>query len=466
MSVGRTYLAVSILMVVIVFGLVCGAAALVSTQSSSVAHSQKTHFDSGWIDVTSKCGQSFDIFHNLNSTSLRVDILGKTTLRGGVLRNLGLHNTTGWSKTYGGVQGDYANSGIQTSDGGYMLVGSTGNPERIWVVKTDWTGAVSWTKIYPASWGVSERASSVVQTDDGGFTMAGWTNSLGNGDFLLLKTDANGNIQWKNNYGGAQIDFAECVIRTFDGGYAIAGWTESFGTSRDGYFVKTDENGTLQWSRVYGGTGSDGTNSVVQTSEGGYAIAGGTNSSGTGEHFWLVKADPSGTQIWSKTYGVPSAWAKCVIQTSDSGYAMVGVGSPDFIKTDASGDQQFAFSYPGELECVIQTRDGGYALGGINKPNLIKTDDNGIMQWSRSLGGEGWNSVNSVMQTSDGGYTIAGSTTSVGAGSWDFWLVKVDNEFGLAWTDSTANTITLYRGAMDAYWNYVRVRVWKIRQEP
>jgi hypothetical protein len=98
---------------------------------------------------------------------------------------------------------------------------------------------------------------------------------------------------------------------------------------------------------------------------------------------------------------------------------------------------------------------------------LVKTDWTGIMQWNKSYGC--WalrDSCAKLVVTSDNGFTLVGTTESYGAGGYDLWLIRTDAESGLAWTDSTADTVTLYRGATDPYWNYVRVRIWKIKEIP
>lgn len=117
---------------------------------------------------------------------------------------------------------------------------------------------------------------------------------------------------------------------------------------------------------------------------------------------------------------------------------------------------------------VVQTADGGYAIAGYTRYSdqtpdiyLVKTDSAGNMQWNKSYGGPDFDVGYSVVQTSDGGYTIAGYSYPYGAKGHDVYLVKTDAELGLAWTGSKANTITLYRGATDPYWNFVRVKIWK-----
>ncbi len=354
-------------------------------------------YDSGWMNITDKCGQNIVMTHNLNSTDLIVDIQGKTSLSSGPhQRNYGLTGEMqGWNETYGGASYDTARSVVRTSDGGYALTGSTGSfgvgGTDFWLVKTDPAGNAQWNKTYGGTGLSLDDAYALVQTSDGGYALAGYTNSFGAGDydFWLVKTDSSGNAQWNKTYGGTSVDCAYALVQTSGGGYALAGITNSFGAgSWDFWLVKADSLGNAQWNKTYGGTTDDYANDLVQTSDGGYVLTGETGSFGAGGgDSWLVKTDSAGNMMWNKTYG--------------------GINT-----------------------------DGAYAL----------------------------------VQTGDGGYALAGYTRSYGAGNSDFWLVKTDAngniggfESGLAWIDSTADTISLYRGATDIYWNFVRVRLWKPR---
>jgi hypothetical protein len=406
-------------------------------------------------------------------------------------RNLGsTQNIQGWSRTYGGANGDGAHAVVQTGDGGYALAGYTDSYGAgqcdFWLVKTDSSGNVLWSRTYGGANG--DGAHAVVQTGDGGYALAGLTYSFGAGgaDFWLVKTDSAGTVLWNKTYGGANDDYSLSMVETGDGGYALAGYTDSYGAGgSDVWLVKTDGAGNVQWSRTYGGTHSDAAYSLVQTVDGGYALAGTTSSFGAGlEDFWLVKTDSSGIMQWSQTYGGTGYdRAYSLVQTGDGGYALAGwtgsfgAGLEDFwlVKTDSSGNVLWSRTYGGANEdiarAVVQTGDGGYALAGYTDSYgaggydfwLVKTDCAGVMEWSQTYGGASSDLAYSVVETGDG-YALASATYSFGAGLEDFWLVKTDVELGLIRTGFTNNTITLYRGKTDPYWNYVRVRIWLIKE--
>ncbi|MCC6012615.1 T9SS type A sorting domain-containing protein, partial [Candidatus Caldipriscus sp.] len=313
-----------------------------------------------------------------------------------------------WAKTYGGINWgtgyDWAYSVQQTSDGGYIVAGLTSffgpGYSDIFLIKTDANGNVIWVKTYG---GIDyERAYSVQQTSDGGYIVAGYTDSFGAGyeDIFLIKTDANGDVQWAKAYGGTSVDVAYSVQQTSDGGYIVAGLTSFFGPGySDIFLIKTDANGDVQWAKTYGGTNDEWAESVQQTSDGGYIVAGYTDSFGAVNwDVFLIKTDTNGNIIWAKTYGGAGLdVAYSVQQTSDGGYIVAGYtdsfGAVNWdvflIKTDANGDVQWAKTYGGTndewAESVQQTSDGGYIVAGGTRSFgagyydafLVKTDANG-----------------------------------------------------------------------------------------
>jgi len=357
-----------------------------------------------------------------------------------------------WEKTFGGSGGDRGHSAQHTSDGGYIVTGGTDSfgagGEDVWLIKTDASGDTIWTQTFGGD--SIDVGYSVQQTSDGGYIITGSTESYGAGyrDAWLIKTDASGDTIWTKIYGGSGSDWSFSVQQTSDGGYIITGRTASYGTgSNDVWLIRTDASGDALWEKTFGGDENDEGRIVQQTSDGGYIITGYTNSYGAGSRdIWLIKTDTSGDTIWTKTYGgSDSDWGFSVQQTSDDGYIITGctgsygAGSNDIwlIKTDTSGDTIWTKTYGGSGSdwgfSVQQTSDGGYIITGctdsygigFNDVWLIKTDALGDILWVKTFGGDENDGARSVKQTSDGNYIVAGWTCSTGAGDFDVYLIKI-----------------------------------------
>jgi hypothetical protein len=356
-------------------------------------------------------------------------------------------------KAIGGPASEEGKSLIQTSDGGYAIAGYTesfgAGSEDVYVVKLDANGNLQWTRTIGGE--KEDLGHSLIQTSDGGYAIAGKTNSFGAGrwDVYVVKLDAKGNLQWTKTIGGKNDDVGTSLIQTSDGGYAIAGYTASFGAGEwDVYVVKLDAKGNLQWTKTIGGPGPEIGYSLIQTSNGGYAIAGTTGSFGAGKaDVYVVKLDANGNLQWTKTIGGPGdEIGISLIQTSDGGYAIAGTtisfgaGEPDvyLVKLDANGNLQWTKTIGGPKDdwgnSLIQTSDGGYAIAGFTESfgagkkdvYVVKLDANGNLQWTKTIGGPESEEGNSLIQTSDGGYAIAGKTNSFGAGEKDVYVVKLD----------------------------------------
>jgi predicted secreted protein len=211
---------------------------------------------------------------------------------------------------------------------------------------------------------------------------------------------------------------------------------------------------TLEFSRTFGGPKSDVAYRVIQTSDGGYALAGQTSSYGAGlTDAWLVKADSVGNMEWNKTFGGPSDdTASCIIQTADSGFILAGLtasfgaGGSDFwlLKTDSQGNMQWNKTFGGAKNdlatYIAQTSDGGFALVGWEESFgaggediwLIKTNANGDAQWNKTYGGSLNEEAYFVAQTGDGGYALVGDTASASSTE-DALIIKTDPDGNLMW---------------------------------
>lgn len=259
-----------------------------------------------------------------------------------------------WTTTLGTASADGARDAALTHDGGFMIVGYTfsvtADHSEVYLVRTDPQGVPIWERTSGGSgW---DAAYSVTATSDGGFAVTGYTTTSGAGgrDVLLIKTDADGVPQWTRTFGGSGADIGRSLIETTDGGFAVCGSTQSFSAGEAKmYAIRTDSDGLELWSRAYGGTSDDDGRSVVQTADGGFLLSGATGSFGNGNRdIWLVKVDAAGDELWSKTVGLSSAfdWGSCAAETLDGGAFAVGHGDVHgrellnmlLVRTDGAGD--------------------------------------------------------------------------------------------------------------------------------
>jgi hypothetical protein len=322
-----------------------------------------------------------------------------------------------WNKTY-----EFLSKTIdllQTGDGGYAILGD--GPT---LVKTDSIGNIQWKQTYTVPGGYGGGVYSMVQTNDGGYMIAGRTGEEGDpvtndGAFywphfgFLIKTDWYGNVQWNKTYGAPRrYNMFNSVVQASDGGYAATG-TTSFNGSADIYdlyfwLVKTDVNGTLLWDGAYGSgpginltgnilnegrSGDNRANSIVQTADGSYVMAGFTFTYGAGgSDAWLVKTDSQGTMAWNKTYGY-------------------------------EGDDS--------ANSLILTSDGGLAFAGktvVEGAWLVKTDESGAVEWNQTYGGGGYSLTQEpkrLIETSDGGFAMTGDRYFTGSLTF-FYLIKTE----------------------------------------
>ena len=335
-----------------------------------------------------------------------------------------------------------------------------------------------------------ELLLAMQQTSDGGYVMGGLSYSSdtdvgdnnGSSDFWLVKTDAVGNIEWEQNYGGPDWDFLFSLEQANDGGYILAGQTHAdggdvsqFNAINDYWVVKTDPLGNIEWEQSYGGSMLDFLGSVIQTTDGGYLLGGETlsddgNISQNNGDFdcWLVKIDALGNIQWEQNYGGTDSERllfNSIEQTVDGGYIMAAtsrstdgdvsqnLGGDDFwlVKIDALGsiewEQTYGDSFSENLNTARQTADGGYILAGSvysittqsSNAKVIKTDNMGNVEWEQEYGGSNDDKFCVLEITEDSGYLLGGWTQSSDGdfadsyGEADFWLVKIDANGRLQW---------------------------------
>lgn len=309
----------------------------------------------------------------------------------------------------------------------------------------------NWARTYGTS--VDQFASDVQPTSDGGYIVVGWTVSVfGFIDAWLVKLDPGGNVQFEKAYGGSSgDDFPNSVHQTSDGGYIVAGFTTSFGAGgRDAWVLKLDSAGNIQFQKALGGAADDEAFSVVQTSDGGFVVAGYAQSFGTGNsQAWVMKLDASLNVLSQKTYsGSGDGQAFYLSQTTDGGFLVAGyeIGSGTaaganfwLMKLNASGAVQLQESIGGDGDEAIfgaeETPDGGYILAGPSDSFggagfdawIVKVSSTGAIEFQKNTGGNGDDdALGPIYRLPGGGYMVFGYTNSFGAGADDLWLLKLD----------------------------------------
>ncbi|MBN2537858.1 hypothetical protein JXB37_06240, partial [candidate division WOR-3 bacterium] len=307
-----------------------------------------------------------------------------------------------WTMAWGGADHDRARWITQTEDGGYIVAGETwsygAGSYDVWLIKTDRTGGISWTQTYG---GTSEdRGYSASPTSDGGYIVVGstWSYGVGNMDAWLVKTNSLGDTLWTRSFGGPAWDWCHSVVQTRNGGYALAGCTGAFGAGApDAWLIRTDAAGDTLWTRTYGGMDWDEAATVVQTQDGGFAII--CNTESLDDETWLIRTDSLGDTLWTRTYGSPSDdFARSLLQSEDgcyiiTGFTQFGPGGANawLVKIDPAGDTVWTRTFGGSSwdwgHSAAQTQDGGYVVTGFTHSYgaggsdvwLIKTDSLGLV---------------------------------------------------------------------------------------
>lgn len=355
-----------------------------------------------------------------------------------------------WTKTLGGSALDDGKDVISTSDGGFIVFGSTSSTDGdvtdkvttdsdYWAVRLAANGDVIWNKTYGGSQGDIGR--SITATLDGGYILSGYTGSNdgdvsengGFHDYWIVKINANGDLLWQKTFGFTGSDQATKVIATQDGGFIATGFFDVTASNGEGsdfrslgrnnrhgvgeyWVIKMDAQGNKEWWDYFGGTNNDRGYDVVQTDDGGYLLAGESESddfditdSKGGYDFWVVKLNENGQKQWTKSYG-GSQWDICYGITTSLDGNFILTGNTRSNDVDVSGLKGNADSW------------------------TIKIRPTGEMIWQKTLGGSEFDSARSIHSLNNGSYVIAGTTRSNDGdiasanGQNDAWIYVINEE--------------------------------------
>lgn len=365
-------------------------------------------------------------------------------------------------KTWGGSKNESAQAVTKTSDGGYAILGYTQSNDGdvrnksnesydYWLLKFDARNQLQWQKTYGGS--DDDRGFDLIQTSDGGFAMLGKSKSndldvsenSGFDDFWVSKLDSNGSISWEYSYGFAGSDTPNSIIQTRDNGYLLTGVLDVSASNGQGdrhaavrqrhaggdyWAVKLNSSGVREWSNYYGGSFTDTAYDAIQTQDNGYIIIGSSDSNDVdisnskgGYDFWVVKISNTGSLVWEKTFGGSEIdEARAITSSNDGNYLIVG---------DTRSD-----------DLNISQNAGAADLW------LIKITPEGTLLWEKTIGGTNFDVGRSVSKTQDNGFLISGSSRSsdgnltTNKGLNDAWVLKIDSGGNIKWHKSIGGSET------------------------
>ncbi len=348
-------------------------------------------------------------------------------------------------KTFGGSGLDEAVSVVMANDGNYILLGTTESTDGdidgktttdsdYWVLKVSQEGTILWNKVYGGS--SDDKATSIKKTNDGGYIVSGYSRSddgdvsenSGFHDYWIVKLDGTGNLQWEKSFGYPGSDQALNVLQTSDGGYFTTGFLDVTASNGEGndtrgtlhgvgeyWGIRMDANGNKIWRNYFGGTNNDRSYDAIQTPDGGFLMAGASESTDfditddKGSYdYWLVKVNANGEKQWTRSYGGSEIDVCYAIANAEGGYIMVG---------DARSSDQDVTNAKGNADLWA-----------------VKVNTTGDIVWKRNLGGEQFDSARSITPMGNGEYLLSGTTRSTTGdvsgnnGQNDLWTLIIDEQ--------------------------------------
>lgn len=415
-----------------------------------------------------------------------------------------------WQNTIGGSENEYVTAMEKAADGmllsmGYTMSNNSGDINGtqglndFWFIKNDpSTGSIVWQESFGGNYW--DFGTSFQETEDGGYILGGYSNSSNSGDktessrgaddYWVLKLDSNRKIEWDKTYGGSGVDRLNSIIQTEDGGYLLGGTSESdisgdktgaLSGRNDMWILKINAAGNIEWQKTIGGNKIDLLQKIIPAVDGGYILAGSSESDisgdkteanrGFGGDFWILKINDSGEIQWQKTIGGDNGdYLFSIHATSDGNYICVGTTSSEIsgekseptvcnsvdawvVKIDTSGEIIWQKDLGGNsTEDVKEIRElpgGGFIVGAMSYSDAsghkgedsrgdrdywaIELDKNGNVVNDKTLGGSATDQLTSVVVADDGTYILGGwSTSDISAdktentnGGWDYWVLKM-----------------------------------------
>jgi hypothetical protein len=365
-------------------------------------------------------------------------------------------------KTLGGSKNESAQAVTKTTDGGYAILGYTQSNDGdvlnksnesydYWLLKFDAKNQLQWQKTYGGS--DDDRGFDLIQTSDGGFAVLGKSKSndldvsenSGFDDFWISKLDSNGSISWEYSYGFAGSDTPNSIIQTQDNGYLLTGVLDVSASNGQGdryaavrqrhaggdyWAIKLNSSGLREWSNYYGGSFTDTAYDAIQTQDNGYIIIGSSDSTDVdvsnpngGYDFWVIKISNTGTLVWEKTFGGSEIdEARAITSSNDGNYLIVG----DTRSNDLNISQN----------------------AGAADLWVIKITPEGSLLWEKTIGGTNFDVGRSISTTQDNGFLISGSSRSsdgnliTNKGLNDAWVLKIDSSGDIEWHKSIGGSET------------------------
>ncbi|MEO5930939.1 MAG: hypothetical protein ABIR47_13470, partial [Candidatus Kapaibacterium sp.] len=363
-----------------------------------------------------------------------------------------------WIKAYGGPYSDFAYNIYPTADGGFITAGgrATSNQQqsrKFWVARFDSLGNKRWDSTYGAS-GVQETIFGSGQTRDGGLIFGGFTGVQfsGSESALAYKIDSNGREEWHNEVNYSRSDHFHFFVERKEGGYYFGGHTDSKDDPQgDMWLIRYDSARNVVWEKTYDRGTGEHAHWAIETRDGGCLLVGHTTINQL-EKYWVVKVDSNGTKQWDKTFSSGSTFDDSVyrvFETSEGNYAIIGgssssvtanVGTIWLLVIDTTGtsliNKHFgnatseSFAWSGR-----QTSDGGFIVAGYTTYKthggqdmyVVKTKKDGTLDWEEKIGGTGYDLAYDVIEVADG-YVACGETgsgTIMTGGGGDMMLVKI-----------------------------------------